>query len=230
MKKGFLIISIVIVALSFNVSCNNANKNKQQQQQEQQPQPTKTYLFKGNLENWVLKVADETVDPYTIFTVENDSIIHVKGDPFGYMRTADVYSNYKLHVEYCYPFELSNSGVFVHMQEPDNVWPVCIENQLAAGSAGMFVLMNGANANEADQEKAAQKVEFNVIQKQADSFEKAQGEWNTIEIICQGDQITNYVNGVLQNKATGLNITEGHICLQSEGKDILFKNVYITKL
>ena len=225
MKKGFFIIMIVFVALLINVSCNNANTNKQQLQQ-----PTKTYLFKGVLDNWVLKVADESVDPYTIFTVENDSIIHVKGNPYGYMRTVDVYSNYKLHVEYCYPFELSNSGVFVHLLEPDNVWPVCIENQLSAGNAGMLVLMNGANANEADQEKAAQKVEFNIIRKQAESSEKDQGEWNTIEVICQGDQITNYVNGVLQNRATGLNVTQGHICLQSEGKDILFKNVYITKL
>ncbi|MBP5589257.1 MAG: DUF1080 domain-containing protein [Bacteroidales bacterium] len=229
MKNRFFTVAIIITSLFISVSCNNSNSNKQQRQ----PVVNKvenTYLFTGIFNNWVLKIADETVDPNTIFTIENDSIIHVKGDPFGYMRTVGVYSNYKLHVEYCYPFELSNSGVFVHMQEPDNVWPVCIENQLAAGSAGMFVLMNGANANEADQEKAAQKVEFNVINKQADSSEKAQGEWNTIEIICQGDQITNYVNGVLQNKATGLNVTEGHICLQSEGKDILFKNVYITEL
>ena len=229
MKNRFLTVAIIITSLFISVSCNNSNSNKQQTQPVEN-KVEKTYLFTGNFNNWVLKIADETVDPNTIFTIENDSIIHVKGDPFGYMRTVGVYSNYKLHVEYCYPFELSNSGVFVHMQEPDNVWPVCIENQLAAGSAGMFVLMNGANANEADQEKAAQKVEFNVINKRADSSEKAQGEWNTIEIICQGDQITNYVNGVLQNKATGLNVTEGHICLQSEGKDILFKNVYITEL
>ena len=229
MKNRFFTVAIIITSLLTSVSCNNSNSNKQQTQPVEN-KVEKTYLFTGNFNNWVLKIADETVDPNTIFTIENDSIIHVKGDPFGYMRTVGVYSNYKLHVEYCYPFELSNSGVFVHMQEPDNVWPVCIENQLAAGSAGMFVLMNGANANEADQEKAAQKVEFNVINKQADSSEKAQGEWNTIEIICQGDQITNYVNGVLQNKATGLNVTEGHICLQSEGKDILFKNVYITEL
>lgn len=229
MKNRFFTVAIIITSLFISVSCNNSNSNKQQTQPVEN-KVEKTYLFTGNFNNWVLKIADETVDPNTIFTIENDSIIHVKGDPFGYMRTVGVYSNYKLHVEYCYPFELSNSGVFVHMQEPDNVWPVCIENQLAAGSAGMFVLMNGANANEADQEKAAQKVEFNVINKRADSSEKAQGEWNTIEIICQGDQITNYVNGVLQNKATGLNVTEGHICLQSEGKDILFKNVYITEL
>ena len=229
MKNRFFTVAIIITSLLISVSCNNSNSNKQQTQPVEN-KVEKTYLFTGNFNNWVLKIADETVDPNTIFTIENDSIIHVKGDPFGYMRTVGVYSNYKLHVEYCYPFELSNSGVFVHMQEPDNVWPVCIENQLAAGSAGMFVLMNGANANEADQEKAAQKVEFNVINKQADSSEKAQGEWNTIEIICQGDQITNYVNGVLQNKATGLNVTEGHICLQSEGKDILFKNVYITEI
>jgi hypothetical protein len=51
-----------------------------------------------------------------------------------------------------------------------------------------------------------------------------------MEITCKSNTIEVYVNGVLQNKATGISATEGHICLQSEGKDIEFRNVFITKL
>jgi hypothetical protein len=51
-----------------------------------------------------------------------------------------------------------------------------------------------------------------------------------MEITCKSNTIEVYVNGVLQNKATGVSATKGHICLQSEGKDIEFKNVYVTKL
>jgi hypothetical protein len=32
------------------------------------------------------------------------------------------------------------------------------------------------------------------------------------------------------NKATGVTLKEGHICLQSEGKDIEFRNVFLTRL
>jgi hypothetical protein len=64
----------------------------------------------------------------------------------------------------------------------------------------------------------------------APSSEKPVGEWNTMEVTCNSNTIEVYVNGTLQNKATGTSETKGHICLQSEGKDIEFRNVFITKL
>jgi hypothetical protein len=51
-----------------------------------------------------------------------------------------------------------------------------------------------------------------------------------MEIECRDNTINVTVNGVLQNKATGTSLSEGHICLQSEGKDIEFKNIYLTML
>ncbi len=62
------------------------------------------------------------------------------------------------------------------------------------------------------------------------SSEKPVGEWNIMEIACKANTIEVYVNGVLQNKGTGVTINKGHICLQSEGKDIQFKNVFLTNL
>jgi len=35
------------------------------------------------------------------------------------MRTKDIYSDYKLHAEWRWPTEATNSGVFVHAQQPD---------------------------------------------------------------------------------------------------------------
>jgi hypothetical protein len=139
------------------------------------------------------------------------------------MRTKDSYSEYKLHVEWRYPGEASNSGVFVHAQLPDTIWLKCIECQLKSGSAGDFVCMNGAKMNEI-------KNNSRVVTKMAPLSEKPIGEWNTMEVTCKSNTIEVYVNGTLQNKATGISETKGHICLQSEGKDIEFRNVYITKL
>jgi len=180
-------------------------------------------LFNGkNLSNWVFHLKDPAVDPSTVFTV-SDGVVHIKGDPFGYMRTKDTYSEYTLHVEWRYPGEASNSGVFIHAQLPDTIWLKCFECQLKSGSAGDFVCMNGAKMNEI-------KNNSRVVTKMAASSEKPVGEWNAMEVICKSNTIEVIVNGTPQNKATGISDTKGHICLQSEGKDIEFRNVFITKL
>jgi hypothetical protein len=57
--------------------------------------------------------------------------------------------------------------------------------------------------------------------------EKEPGEWNVYEVWCTGDTVRPYVNGKLMNEATGCAITEGRICLQSEGVPIEFRNIYI---
>jgi hypothetical protein len=181
-------------------------------------------LFNGkDLTNWVFFLRDATVDPKNVFTIK-DGVIHITGDPFGYMRTKESYSNYNLHVEWRYPVELSNSGIFVHAQLPDTIWLKTFECQLKAGGAGDFVCMNGADMNErTDKSKR-------VINKMTASNEKPVGQWNTMEIACKANTIEVFVNGVLQNKATGISDTSGHICLQSEGKDVEFRNVSLTKL
>lgn len=181
-------------------------------------------LFNGkDLKNWRFHLKDPAVDPSTVFTVQN-GVIHIKGDPFGYMRTKESYSDYKLNVEWRYPGEASNSGVFIHGQKPDTIWLKCVECQLKAGSAGDFVCMNGTDMNERTDKTNR------VVKKLAGSSEKPNGEWNTMEVTCSANTIEVVVNGVLQNKGTSVNVSEGFICLQSEGKDIEFRNVFLTKL
>jgi hypothetical protein len=181
----------------------------------------KTELFNGkNLNNWRFKLRDASVDPATVFTVK-DGVIHIKGSPFGYMRTKDAYANYTLHAEWRYPEVATNSGIFIHGQSPDSIWLKCIECQLQAGNAGDFICMSGSDMKElTDKTKR-------VVKKMNDSNEKPVGEWNTMEIKCIDNTITVSVNGVLQNKGTEVNLNSGYICLQSEGKDIEFRNIYL---
>ena len=181
-------------------------------------------LFNGkDLNNWVFKLKDPSVDPARVFTVQN-GVIHITGNPFGYMRTKDVYSDYRLHVEWRYPGEASNSGVFIHGQKPDTIWLKCVECQLKAGSAGDFVCMNGTDMNERTDKTNR------MVKKLADPSEKPNGEWNTMEVVCNTNTIEIFVNGVLQNKGTNVNVSKGFICLQSEGKDVEFRNVFLSKL
>lgn len=183
----------------------------------------KILLFNGkDLSNWDFKLKDPNVDPSSVFKVK-DGVISISGNPFGYMRTKDIYSNYKLHAEWRYPSEPSNSGIFVHAQLPDTIWLRCIEIQLKDGNAGDFVCMNGATLKEqADPSKR-------VVQKMASSSEKLTGQWNLMDITCKNNFIEVVVNGILQNKGTEVSVNKGNICLQSEGKEIEFRNVYLVK-
>jgi hypothetical protein len=216
-----VLLLAVIAGFSFS-SCGRSKEKKNVAAKESSTE--RILLFNGkDLNNWAFYLKDPSADASKVFTVQNN-VIHITGDPFGYMRTKDSYSDYTLHVEWRYPLEFSNSGVFIHTQLPDTIWPKCIECQLKAGNAGDFVAMGESDMNERT-DKAAR-----VVAKLDGSTEKALGEWNTMEVTCISDNIDVFVNGVLMNKATGVTVKEGSICLQSEGKDIEFRNVYITRL
>jgi len=220
----FLIFALIILTVtSSGIYGQSRQKNTKSQKSRRSEKVADIQLFNGrNLSNWAFQLRDPVVDPATVFMV-HDGVIHITGNPFGYMRTKDSYSEYKLHVEWRYPGEASNSGVFIHAQLPDTIWIRSFECQLAAGNAGDFICMNGTTMNE-------QKNNSRVVKKMAASSEKPAGEWNTMEVTCKSNTIEVTVNGILQNKATGISQSKGHICLQSEGKDIEFRNVFITKL
>ena len=213
-----IMMSLAIPNVSFAQPGAKVNKNTDKTENE------KIQLFNGkDLSNWVFHLKDPAVDPTTVFTVKN-GVINISGNPFGYMRTKESYSDYKLHAEWRWPGEAINSGVFLHGQQPDTIWLKCIECQLKAGSAGDFVCMNGADMSERTN-KASR-----VVNKMAASSEKTAGEWNTLEVTCSANTIEVTVNGVLQNKGTNVSLTGGHICLQSESKEVEFRNVTLTKL
>jgi hypothetical protein len=210
-------VSLLIMFLSVTLNiviCQTKSKD----------QSEKIQLFNGkDLGNWVFCLKDKTVVPATVFQVRN-GVIHISGNPFGYMRTQDSYSDYRLHVEWRWPSEPTNSGVFVHGQKPDSIWLRCVECQLMAGNAGDFVCMNGADMNERTDKSTI------IVRKMAASSEKTAGEWNTMEVVCKGNTIEVYINGVLQNRGTNVSVSQGSICLQSEGKDIEFRNVFLNRL
>jgi hypothetical protein len=225
MKSKFTLFSIFLMSLFLVTPAMLLAQSTTGDAAGRKPSKSETIrLFNGkDLTNWDFNLRDASVDPATVFTIKN-GVINISGNPFGYMRTKETYSDYKLHVEWRWPQEATNSGVFIHGQLPDAIWLECIECQLKAGSAGDFVCMNGADMKEHTNKAVSS------IKKMAESSEKPTGEWNTMEVVCNGSSIEVYINGVLQNKGTDLNISSGHICLQSEGKDVEFRNVFLTGL
>ena len=96
-----------------------------------------TKLFNGkDLTGWTFHVqADSTATAEDVFGVK-DGVITIAGQPFGYMITDRSFSDYKLHLEWRWPGEPSNSGIFLHAEPIDAVWPRCAEVNLMNGRAG----------------------------------------------------------------------------------------------
>ena len=89
------------------------------------------------------------------------------------------------------------------------------------GRAGDMIASGGSAFEELKQGR--------FLRSKMDSAEKPAGEWNAAEIICKGNFIEVYINGVLMNQAH-FDRSEGPIALQSEGGPLEVRNIYITPL
>jgi len=186
-------------------------------------------LWNGeDFSGWKRFLPDPKADVDKTWSIKN-GIIRCTGKPAGYMRTENEYRDYVLHVEWRWPKGGGNSGVLLHMSGADKVWPRSIECQLASSNAGDFWVIDGTEFDE-HKDKASGRVKGRRTVKLKKPSEKRLGEWNAYDIVCKGNSIEVFVNGVLQNKATNTSVTGGRVCLQSEGKPIEFRNVYLRPL
>ena len=174
-------------------------------------------------------------DIHNNFAIEN-GMVHVMGKYFGYMATKKSYDNYYLKVVFkwgtkqYHPREKGarDAGILYHFGEGDKdvVWPRSIECQIQEGDCGDIwcvqhtsVVTPNKSAIEWDQQHV-----YRIA-----NFENPRGEWNTIEIICNGNQIEHYVNGHRVNWGVA-SLSHGRILLQSEGAEIWYKSVELTPL
>jgi len=180
-------------------------------------------LFNGkDFSGWTFCLRSNT-EPALTFTVTN-GLMHCTGQPFGYTRTEKDFRDYKLTVEWRFVKpapRADNSGVFVHVQKPDAVWPKCIELQGQFKNQGNLILMGGATCKD---HETPQTRSVRMLQPQN---ENPGGEWNTYEAVCSGDTLKVYVNGKLMNDVTGCSVTSGAIAIQSEGAEWEARKVFI---
>jgi len=194
---------------------------------------TKVELFNGSdLDNWNIFVSSPDVQPGELFWVE-DGIINTIGKPHGYIRTKESYKNYKLHVEWRWIEEPTNSGVLLHVSGKDMIWPLAIECQLMHEKAGDLVLMGkgtGITVKETAHLVDSEENRYKALPKFEEDSEKPVGEWNSYDITSLEGNLEVLVNGVLQHKGTDMTLTEGNILLQSEGSAMQFRNIYLDAL
>jgi hypothetical protein len=198
--------------------------------QAQEKEGAAIALFNGkDLSGWTYHLSDANAKMEDVWSVE-DGVLVCKGKPSGYLRTKDDYENYRLTLQWRWKpgGQGGNNGVLVHTTTPGElgVWPKSLEVQLAHENAGDFWVI-GTDLdvpNEAERKMGRRHLNL------SDGDEKPIGEWNSMEIVCRGNEVTVKVNGREVNHATNVSQTKGAICLQSEGTEAHFRNIELTPL
>ncbi len=194
-------------------------------------------LFNGrDLAGWYTYIphkdgSDPKADPKGVFKVE-DGVIHVSGEEFGCLVTSGEHENYRLVVEFRWgerrwpprENEKRDSGILFHCIGPDKVWPRSIECQIQEGDCGDFWMVDGAELT-----VRGERHQGGRAAKTRDA-ERPKGEWNTVEVVCQGGKVTNIVNGVVVNEGTEASLARGKILLQSEGAEVYYRKVELHPL
>lgn len=171
-----------------------------------------------------------------------DGVLVSMGKPLGHLVTEEKFSNYKLVVEYRFSKEPGNCGVLVHASAPRHLYsmfPKSVEVQMQHENAGDFWCI-GENIEVPNMEErrprkdgqayGGEVTDARRIIKHTHGAEKPLGEWNTMEIVCKGDEIIVHVNGTLVNHGTKSTASAGKIALQAEGAEVEFRKVELTKL
>lgn len=162
--------------------------------------------------------------------ITTDGVIKAKGIPIGFLSTTTSYENYRLHAEWRWTGKPGNGGVLVHISSgpKDRAWPLCLQIQTKNKNVGDLLPMAGATF--AEPLTSAPGTAPLIKAHTATDSEKPVGEWNTGEILCQGDIIEVTINGVLQNKITRLTPHAGRVGFQFEGTPFELRHVTLTPL
>ncbi|HEX9793482.1 MAG TPA: family 16 glycoside hydrolase [Planctomycetota bacterium] len=183
-------------------------------------------LFDGiSLAGWT-GVHGAGTAPADVWSVQ-DGILVCKGSPTGYLRTEGRYENFVLRLQWRWNPETratGNGGVLLRVQEPDQIWPVSIEAQLQAGSAGDIWRIG-----EYPLQVAADRTEGRRTRRFAGA-ERPVGEWNDYEIVVDRGTVRLFVNGDLVNEGLQAAQKGGFIALQSEGAEMHFRGIELQPL
>jgi len=187
-------------------------------------------------------------DPDHVFTLTN-GVLRISGQHYGYLATRQTnFSNYKLIAEFRWGEQTwaprltnaSDSGILVHCVGKDQVWPKSIEAQIIEGGTGDILVVSGAYLTVDGVTKGPQIARFDRPGRNPwqDSkgfrgpheIEKPRGEWNQMEVVCEGDKVSITVNGHKTLQGTNATPHAGKILVQSEGAEIFFRRLDVYPL
>ncbi len=172
---------------------------------------------------------------------ENGDELICFGHPIGVIRSEKRYENFIMHIEWKHMEAGGNSGTFVWSDAEPN------ENRLPNGVEVQMLELDWVKLNTRDGKVppiayvhgeifgvgGVETVPDNPRGRRSKSVEnrcKGKGEWNTYDVVCVDGTIKLSVNGKFVNGISQSTKKEGHICLESEGAEIHFRNIRIIEL
>ena len=180
--------------------------------------PHRELLNGKDLSGWKVVLKEPENDNEPTFSAEG-KVLLISGQPFGYIRTEEKYSDYTFHLEWRWAGDEGvDGGIFHFLQGEDKVWPQGVQLQMTPRDMG--ILMGGI---------PLEGVEGPFYRKPRlveDSPERPVGEWNDMVFVCRKGVIKAFLNGVLVNEARS-EATEGYIGIQSEGGAMDVRNLWI---
>ncbi len=180
---------------------------------------------KKNLKDWSVHPIPPTaaLSPERQWSIDQKSgylVCSGKGGHDWLRYNKAMYADFILHVEWRYvklpaPAKY-NSGIFVRNNADATIWH---QAQIGDASGGyLFGVTPTGGKNE----------RFNT-RDQAKNLVKPAGEWNTVEIQCQGKVMTLTVNGEVSIVWDKCGYPSGYIGLEAEGYAIEFRAIRIKK-
>ena len=194
-------------------------------------------LFNANdLEGWKFVVAPKFKDQAHLTVLEcwgvdaDRAVLFSNGKGPTWLATEPNYDNFTLSLEWRFPPNTqpspNGSGIVVrangvHSFECD---PRGIEIDISEANTGDFVCY-GTPLNA--KKKAAGET-TQSLGRMADPDLKPSGQWNNMEIRCDGEKISVKVNGKSVNEGAGARVKKGEICLRSQNTAIEFRKIKLT--
>lgn len=179
-------------------------------------------LFDGTLSGWTIENT-----AHDNFRIE-DGVLRVEA-PEGWLRSAKVYADFELRVEFRFLTDDADSGIFIRAtgNEPfSRGWPnssyqVQMRNPLGESRffpvGGLF--RHGMPDGDTDYDEAL-----------ARRLSKPTGEWQEIVVRVVGDEVIAELNGERVLRAGNIANPEGHIGLQGETGALEYRSLRIRAL
>lgn len=190
-------------------------------------------LFNGkDLSGWVpVNVAPGT------FSVKESGIIYCTGVPTGVMRSARMYENFIVEVEWRHLVPRGNAGFFVWSDAitfKGVPFTRSIEIQVLDGpnhperrytTHGDVFPIHGATMKPDNPGKSGSQRSYPT-----EDRSNPAGQWNHYRIECQDGVVKLHVNGKLVTSGRDASPRKGYLCLESEGGKVEWRNLRIKEL
>ena len=202
-----------------------------------QPRPEWTPLFNGkDLSGWTnINTAPDT------WTVK-DGLVITTGKPLGVMCSDRMYENFVLHVEWMHLEPGGNSGVFIwsganpsdNDRLPDGVEVQMLEleypnlhprNGQPLSDDYVHGQLFGVDGVQITPDNPT-GVRSSAIEKRA----LGRGNLNTYDVVAVDGVVKLAVNGKFVNGLRNSSRRKGYLCMEAEGAEIHFRNLWIMEL